>query len=312
MVMSKHRGQTVTELVIILALISVAGIAALFLLGGNINEMFTRAYDNFKDFDPLNAKATVATVPDSDDDVTPFDPPLPDLPPADSVNTLEIEGIEVTQYADGSYSFPVGAQNITISPEQLSKMNTVLETTGSAGLSDLVKEMAYLVDKVKDDYGGADVPIDIQFGTSARICQTASDDPGYEGIAFPGTAEVNSVTIAAGNQLILLTNDQAQGAENPLSGTLGKYRIEGYIDNSGQDMVIENGSYFKPGTDQKYALDIAQTRHVEPTGESGYKIVIDNMDVYKNYSEAQLQEIWGYQNLGSTNWIWDIEFPASR
>jgi Flp pilus assembly pilin Flp len=178
-------GQNLIEVLIILGLVSVAAIFALTIFGGEINTMFSKSHDNVKDFDPFNAKDTVASVPS---------------PPASvPVSSETIHGYSVDFYSDGSASFNVSGQDVYLDNEIIDKMDVVMETTGASSVERLIKEIGYMIEEHKTEYEPNNVPVEVIYGSGDRVM--------FEE-AFLGEAVVNSVAITVGDHMVILQNDQ--------------------------------------------------------------------------------------------------------
>jgi hypothetical protein len=203
----KNLGQNITEIAIIIALVSIAAIFGLTMLGGNLTSLVGSSKGKVENFDPFAVRDSGGT-------------------PAPIIKTDPIGGYDVNEHADGAYTFKVGDQTVTIQPETLESYNTVLQTTGASGLEDLVREMAYVVSQYQAAHPGEQAPLTITFGDSSRTKGTAD---------YTGTASVNATTIMAGDQFVILEYDQTcvGSACNP--SLVGKYRIEGTVDTSGNN-----------------------------------------------------------------------------
>lgn len=197
----KSKGQNFTELVIILALISIGGIFIFSVLGGNLTSIIGKSTDQINGFDPFGVKASGGT-------------------PSQVTGTQTIEGYQVNQHEDGSVSFKVDGQNVVISNELLNLHNTVLQTTGASSLSDLITEVGYMIKTHQIGDPPADVNVEITFGTSTRERNDAE---------YTGSAQANMTTIKIGNDVVILANDQTCDGSKCSDDKSGKFRIEGTI-----------------------------------------------------------------------------------
>lgn len=212
----KSKGQNITEFAIIIALISIASIFVLTLLGGNISLIYQGSNDKVENFDPFNVRPSGGSTSPTYS-VT---EPTTDAP---VVNTTNVSGYDVQEHADGSYSFDVGGQTVNITKNVLDNYNTVLQTTGASGLEELITELAYLHTVYAEEIA-AGTEVTVKFGDSEREAGSGESE-----VSFEGSASVNSTTISVGNHIVIITNDQNGNTSSPL---YGKYRIEGTLDDT--------------------------------------------------------------------------------
>jgi len=141
--MNKNRGQNTIEFIIILSLVVVVGILTVTVLGGNVKTMFEMTNDKAKEYKPF------------------------DFGGAPSATNTSV-GSDVIFNDDGSASFSVGGQDLTISSETLTNFNDVFQTSGARGLTpEVMAAMQKLIADNQGDYAG-DVPIEMAFGDSVR------------------------------------------------------------------------------------------------------------------------------------------------
>jgi len=188
---------------LIVALVAIAGIFALSMLGGNINEMFTKSVDKQASFDPFNVKGEVASS--ETETVT-------------VVSSEVIDGYPVDKNSDGSITLTVGSQAVNITAELLDLNDTVFETTGSSG-DTLISTIAYMIEQNEAEYPDG-VPIEISFGEGIRYDNT------FPPVSYEGNATANTVAVTAGDNVVLYQKDQTCSGD---CSFIGVYRIEGTI-----------------------------------------------------------------------------------
>src|SRR3989339_340762 len=125
--MDRIKGQNLVEFLIILVVVSIAGIFGLTMLGGNVFAMFSDSAEKQKNFDPFNVKNEVANASSPTEGGTEGDPS------SEIVGIEDIDGYSVDRHADGSLSLTVGTQTVNISAEALELNDAVFTTTGASG-----------------------------------------------------------------------------------------------------------------------------------------------------------------------------------
>lgn len=213
----QNKGQNLVEFLIILALIGLAGIMVLTVLGGNISAMLGFSKKQVAEFQPFDrGTAGTATAPTD-----------PKTLPADIIDSKTVGAYQVDYLADGSASVEVNGQRVTIPASVLDLQNTVLETSGSAGADMLMEQVAYMIDEYKKANPSSDAPLEITFGTGSR--------KQFEEF-YDGTASVNTAVLTVDNHVIIIQKDQGctEGAggvcDSPeIDLRSGTYIIEGDI-----------------------------------------------------------------------------------
>lgn len=206
-----NRGQNLIEFLLILSLVVVGSIFAFSALGGNLDTMFSKV----NNFDPFNANAqNQGSSPNNNQapsNSTPYTSPV--------AYTETISGYPVDMHADGSASFIVGEKSVTLPKNALDLQNAVFQTTGSSGMTDLVKDIAYLVQSKAADYPDGDVPVTLAYGTGKRSWN--------EGNAiYEGNAVANTITLRVGDSIMIYQYDQTGSGLNNFAGT---FKIEGTV-----------------------------------------------------------------------------------
>lgn len=197
----KNDGQNLIEFIIIIALISFAGLICLVLLGNNVKSLFSSTAQKNSQYKPFEWNQSI-------------------------VDTKTIQGYKVNSYADGSISFNVGKQNIKLNNSILNYSNQVFEATAGQGKENLIKEIAYMIKKNEAKYNG-DVPLEVYFGKGTR----QSTNPNYESFILGGEASLNLLTIQVGNEFVAIQNDKTCSNGSSCLGYKGEYRIEGTINS---------------------------------------------------------------------------------
>lgn len=215
------RGTSLTQYLIIIALVALFLVPIFYTFGGTICTNFYNMLNLYTDVSDTAKTNTTTTVASGDPSSTPS-----------VINTLSIAGYEVDFKSDGSASFTVEGQNVTLPLELIQYQEMMVETTGASALDELVAEVAYMIVDHKDEYPDQPVPLEIAFGTSERQSGTLS---------ILGDAEVNAASIKVGEHFVILQQDHQclqDGGEctgKDLNGAgfrdimMGSNRIEGDI-----------------------------------------------------------------------------------
>lgn len=209
--MDRTKGQNLVEFLIILVVVSIAGIFGLTMLGGNVFAMFSDSAEKQKNFDPFNVKNEVANASPSTGGE------YEGSHSSEIVGTEDVDGYSVDRHADGSISLTVGSQTVNVSADALYLNDAVFTTTGASG-GTLIGTIAYLIEQNAEEYPEG-VPLELFFGTGERTWN--------EGDAtYTSNAMANSVTVRVGNQIVVFQNDQEKlGA----AGVAGVFRLEGQV-----------------------------------------------------------------------------------
>jgi Flp pilus assembly pilin Flp len=251
------KGQNIIEFIIILALIAVAGIAVFSLLGNNIQEMFSKSKMKTEAYKPFEFGPPVSQNVSS-----------PISNPSDPVNKLEqgtynINGLDVTVADDGTTSFNVAGQDVVLSANIMSKVETVMESTGSAGTEMIVAMVQKMIEDHKDEYSG-DVPMEMMFGKGVR---TETDSYAY------GSADINLVTLKVGDDFIIFQKDQEHMIPGQGGMTPGDYYIQGKVGDSKGIISLDRPDNKYTIPDYPYGLEHMNTT----TDKNGnFYIVGDN------------------------------------
>jgi Flp pilus assembly pilin Flp len=245
----KEKGQNLVEFGVIFALVVIAGILSLTLLGDNVRSMFGLSTEEYKNFKPFGDVASSPSDPGSlpgetpggeDPYVIPTDPVIPGSG-------------EITQNPDGSVNLTIGGQDIMLSSSQIDKLNTVFDTTGSNGMTDtVIAAIEKLIAAHKDEYPGQDVPIEMVFGKGDRY---ESEDPLSKNYGGDATG-IHSIALSVGNHVIVIqkdkTSDQGSIIDNnyihtlEITGTTGNISSNKSSINEVDVAVETNNSYGLP------------------------------------------------------------------
>ncbi|MEW5819180.1 MAG: hypothetical protein AB1782_03230 [Cyanobacteriota bacterium] len=228
--MVKNSGSSITQYSIVIGIAIILIAIAFSGLGQNLVRIFTGYSDKYESISEIassNLSQLSSLVNSGTDNNT-----TPETSAGSSPQTINANGTEVTINADGSASFKVSGQGISLSREILELQDIAMETSGSAGSVDLVTEIAYMIEKYKDEYP-QDVPVDIFFGNGVRLDMNSTS-------VYTGLAEVNNVAVKVGDHIVVLNNDQT--CNNTACNYQGNYRLEGDIDtnNNFQANVTSN------------------------------------------------------------------------
>lgn len=249
----RDQGQNLIEFLLILSLVVIGGILAFTLLGGNVDTLFSK----INNVDPFNTNSQTNQQEETNNSIPPPNP---------VVSTETIAGYPVDIHEDGSASFKVGTQPVSIPKSALDLQNTVFQTTGSSGMTDLVKEVAYMIQSNSSTYPEGNVPVTISYGTGYRSWVEGSS-------TYTGVAEVNTTFIKVGSDMVIIQQDQK------CTGTCsytGRYRIEGHIaiDNTFDGTVTSNVNTYG-STHGTFTATIDQS--------SGLKVSNSKYNHYDNY-----------------------------
>jgi Flp pilus assembly pilin Flp len=206
----KKDGQEAVEFTLLAVLIFMAGVFVVSLLGNKLASFFKTDSSVAK---TANATTEVLSAANPVKYSEGFTTTMP-------VATVKLGGYDVTENADGSVSFNVNGQDVTLSKDMLDLQNTVLQTTGTSGAETLVKEVAYMINKYQSAYSGSSVPVQISYGTGKRASGSTS---------YSGEAVVNTTSIKVGNNLVVLQYDQTCTGQCTFDGL---YRMEGQISSN--------------------------------------------------------------------------------
>lgn len=236
----RDKGQNLVEFLIIIAVVALGGIMALTLLGGNINEMFSKSVDKTANYKPFGYNNNTTTNNSNSSSTTNNSTPEPstNTTPASS---MSVDGVDVTINTDGSANFTVGTQNVNIPSSAMESLSDVFMSTGIDGdqlTTEVVQAISSLIAAHKDEYPNGDVPINMSFGTSLR---DQSDVEGLGGGHYAGDASFNSnsITLSVGNDVTLIQKDQSFQGQTTTDGVV--HVIEGSI----VDIYGDGNTYFQ-------------------------------------------------------------------
>ena len=112
--------QNMIEFFIILGVVAAGAILVLTVLGGNIHGLFGTSHSKVQKFEPFGA---AMGNPTSGIDPDYWNPPVPD-------SQGDVDGIPVNFNADGSASFEINHQTVTIPASAMADLNTVFGASG--------------------------------------------------------------------------------------------------------------------------------------------------------------------------------------
>lgn len=143
------------------------------------------------------------------------------------VSEKDISGMNVKVYQDGSLSFSLDNNKVTIPKKVVDLANTVAETTGSIGGEILVKEIADMIQNSNDEFSYSTTPIEVYFGSGTRAASKGSN------ASYSGQTQ----TVIVGDSFSITQNDQqlANNNANQPQDSLyqGIYKINGTIKQNG-------------------------------------------------------------------------------
>lgn len=228
-------GQEIIEVMIISTVIFLASIVTMMLLGNQIGALF----DNQN---KLINSTTVA--PDYDKD---------DLGVANGGmgENLSIAGYPVKQHADGSLTYTVEGQEVNIPKTYVDQMNTVLQTTGSSGVEEILAEIAKMIIDNQAAYPGVPVPVKVSFGSSML------QDGGSK---YGGDAQATTTTLTVGNSVVIIQRDKVPPPPPPApvyENSDKKRKIVGTHDGSGNF------------TGEIYSFDNINKTYISPSTAKG-------------------------------------------
>lgn len=123
------------------------------------------------------------------------------------ISTGTVGDVDVSYYANGTASFTVGTQNVTVSSDMMNNLNEIMETTGTTGLNNhIVSSIKKLIEEHADEYPGEDVPIEYMTGLYQRS---------FKDWNYYGAAKANVVQMTVGDHMIVIGKDH----EEEKSGT---------------------------------------------------------------------------------------------
>jgi len=216
MKINKSLGQEAVEFVILASLIFIASLAIIFVFKDKIASFFN---NNGSITSSSSSKSAIISA-----DKGPIYKLTSNAP-------VKISGYEVLINDDGSASFDVNDQKVTIPTEAVNLQNEVMQTTGSSGLEYLVKEVANMITKHASEYPNGSVPVNISYGKTTKEGSSSTGSSSYT-----GTAAVNVTQIKVGNNFVMIQKDQGckttQEFYGCYLGTNSIYRMEGTLSNN--------------------------------------------------------------------------------
>jgi Flp pilus assembly pilin Flp len=179
----QSKGQNITEIAIILALIAILAVSILTLLGDNIKTIFSKSNTRVESYKPFE-----------------FGPPNTNPSTNNPEDTgLTTEGKPVLN-SDNSVNFTVEGQDFTIPASTMAQLNEVFDTAGSAGVNEeILAAMKRLIQAHKDEFAPDKVEIDMIFGQGER---------GTTDMSVFGDASLNLAVLAVGDHMILIQKDK--------------------------------------------------------------------------------------------------------
>lgn len=223
--MRKFKGNALGQYGLVITLVALALVPIFYLCGQTLYSIFNNYLLAFTDVSNTVSQNSGSILNNY------LNFPSKKLPPTNSpiTSTVNIAGYDVNFHQDGSVSFNVGTQSVNLDPQLVNLQNEVVETSGSAGISDLVKEIGYLITQHQGEYPPGQVPVELTYGSSQRTDGATT---------YNGKAGLPSSTIVrVGTHMVILQKDQASqyNLVGPSAAMeFDPVRIEGNLDISGQ------------------------------------------------------------------------------
>ena len=249
MIKKKNNGQEAIEFVLISVLVFFGALFAILIFGDKIAAFFhsDSAAANTKTAQSIDASAESKYEPDYATEL-------------DS-SKIKVGDIIVLQASDGTASFEVEGQTVTLTPDIIGLADTVLQTSGAGGLETLVAEISQMIVKNKALYPDSQVPVDVSFGTGERESVTFSNEFGN----FSFSEKANTIAIQTGKSLTIIQKDQA--CIGDYCELAGEYRIEGDISDDGTFTGKVTSDVTYDGVNSgDYTASVDTTQGLELTG----------------------------------------------
>lgn len=184
------KGQEAVEFIVITALVFFGALFTIFVFGDKIASFFTS--------DSATAKASTNTI-------AAIDPEAETQFKTDYETSIENEEIVIGGYnatinSDGTVSFVVDNQPITLSRELFVLANDVLKTSGAEGMNDFLREAIILVTTAKD-LKGESAPIELIYGD---LSESLADSPVAQ---YYGSVGQPSYAIKCGSHVTVIQKD---------------------------------------------------------------------------------------------------------
>lgn len=294
-----NKGQEALEFVLITALVFFGALFSLMIFGDKLAAFFktdssvaqsaTGQPQVLNPSNPIKYNPDYATYSENNELISSANP-----------STIATNNnVDVTINSDGSASFVVGSQNVTIPSSAISDMNVLMGTTGSDGVNKLIDLMAYMIETHAAEYPSGDVPLEIRYGTGTRALDYEDNEPDE---TYSGTAEVNTVTIKVGDHLVILQQDQScfenQGKDpcdsDEMKG-MGTHTIDGYID--------ANGNFNATISSTSESMNNQAFNASLNTANGGLQFNVSNLS-YKLHEDGEWEST-------SKKGTWDIQFVDS-
>lgn len=238
MTFKKACGQEATEFVLITVLVFFSALFVVFIFGGKIGQFFTGQSSAVKVTKSNSSAIDPALKQKYQDNIDPYTYTNPNKTTASPASFIpSINGVDnLTENPDGSVSFNVGTQSVSLSSEIRNLANSAIQTTGSNGEVQLITEIANMIKSNQSKYPDGQVPVELMFGDTTRVY---TQDSSYK---YSGDASVNTTAIKVGNQFVVLQEDRnwSQG-----SGTAGTFKIQGTLNNNNITNATVSGTLFK-------------------------------------------------------------------
>lgn len=216
--MRRVRGQEMVEFVIIFALIAISGVIVLTMLGNNIKDMFGLSHDKYTKFKPFgdyqNATLPVQTPPVQNPTKLPAEAPK---------STVDVNGISVNVYNDGSMGFTSNGQQVYLDKTTIDNINISMETAGSNGGEKIIAMIDEMITSHKAEYPDTEVPLNMYFGLGNRT--GPKDEMTY------GNASMNLVMVQVGQDFQIMQKDQT-GTDVANNSPQREFNIRGNTQNS--------------------------------------------------------------------------------
>lgn len=215
------KGQEAIEFILITALVFFGALFAVILLGDKLSAFFSSG----SSLHQTNARkpATITTSDNQkynpDFEVEAEEPPL---------STDTVGDYPAIVDANGNMKVDFDGKQMTLTSDVLADLNTVFETSGSDGATQVMEVLSEMVDQHCDS-SQPNCGIQMLFGNGTRTSNVS-------GTVFQGSASVNSVGLKVNDQVIIIQNDQdiSNAQYSPFGGV---FTIKGRIDPSTNELV---------------------------------------------------------------------------
>lgn len=193
----KNKGQNLIEFIIIIALVIIGSIFALTMLGGNVTEILGKTNNAMFEYKPFGEPSNNSTTK-----------PTTKITPSIAASK-NIDGIDINFLTDGTASFNIKGQDITLSSDILSNINTTFEAVGTEGINtEIIKVFETLIEEHSEEFAPNDVPLTIAFGKGKRETDVPASASMVSTQFFEANSDHNVVAMSVGSHHIIIQQDQ--------------------------------------------------------------------------------------------------------